>query len=399
MSSPKTPQRPRLLTPSFTALLVANVSFGYAFSSFFLLPKFMANELGAGPREVGLLLAAHGATIVVFLPLMGAAVDRFGRRAFMAAGALAMAGLTLCFPLVIEVGPLLFGLRIAQAAAFAMVFAAGGALAVDLAPPERLGQGIGLYGTSFLSMNAVATACSEALADSYGWHVAFFVAAGGALLSALLSLRVHEPLREAVDPARGETLAALARMPSTWRVAIVIALVGAALNAVFGFHQLYVLELGMTNVSLFFVAYTGAAVTVRFAFGHYIDHWGHRNVSLGALALYVLAVFGVAYVQELGLLLIGLGIGLAHGVFYPSFNAVVVAGAKPSMRGKVMGVFQASFQLGSAFGGVIFGVLAAQQGYPPVFITAAGGLVVAWVVLKLAPEGRSASAAGELSAE
>ncbi|MBW2267225.1 MAG: MFS transporter [Deltaproteobacteria bacterium] len=389
MQSTRRRQRPRLLTPSFTALLVANVCFGYAFSSFFLLPKFMANQLGAGPREVGFVLAAHGATIVILLPLIGAAVDRFGRRAFLTAGALAMAAITLCFPLVHEVGPLLYALRVAQAVAFAMVFAAGGALAVDLAPPERLGQGIGLYGTSFLSMNAVATACSEALAGSLGWPVAFAVAAGSALLSALLSLRVREPPRDPADVGTGDGLATLARRASTWRVAIVIGLVGAGLNAVFSFHQLYVLELGITNVSSFFVAYTAAAVTVRFVFGHYIDRWGHRNVSLAALTLYVFAVLGVAFVQELGLPLIGLGIGLAHGVFYPSFNAVVVAGAKPAVRGKVMGIFQASFQLGSAVGGIVFGTLAAREGYPPVFVAAAAGLAFAWVVLKLAPEGRN----------
>jgi MFS family permease len=130
-------------------------------------------------------------------------------------------------------------------------------------------------------------------------------------------------------------------------------------------------------------------VTVRFVFGHYIDRWGHRNVSLGALAIYVFAVLGVAFVQDLGLPLVGLGIGLAHGVFYPSFNALVVAGAKPSVRGKVMGIFQASFQLGSAVGGGVFGTLAARRGYPPVFVAAAAGLAVAWLVLKLAPEGKS----------
>ena len=42
-------ERPRLLTAGFAALLVANVCFGYAFSTFFLLPKFLALELGAPP--------------------------------------------------------------------------------------------------------------------------------------------------------------------------------------------------------------------------------------------------------------------------------------------------------------------------------------------------------------
>ncbi len=380
---------PRLLTPSFTALLVANVCFGYTFSSFFLLPKFMATVLDAGPREVGQLLAAHGATIVVLLPLFGAAVDRYGRRNFLLFGALLMAGLTACFPLVDEVGPLLFGLRIAQAAAFAVMFAAGGALAVDLAPPERLGEAIGFYGTSFLSMNAVATACSEALAARFGWNAAFWVATATALLSGLLMLRVKETHRgESID-RDGESLLALIRKASTWRVAVVIATVGAALTGVFNFHQLFVMELGISNVSRFFIAYTSAAVIVRFGFGHYIDRWGHRSVALGALVLYACAVFGVAHVAVLGLALLGAAIGLAHGVFYPSYNAVVVAGVAPSVRGKTMGLFQASFQLGGALGGILFGTLAARRGYPPVFMTAAAGLAVAWVLLWLAPEGRS----------
>ena len=381
---------PRLLTPSFTALLVANVCFGYTFSSFFLLPKFMATQLAAGPREVGLVMAAHGAAIVVLLPFFGAAVDRYGRRNFLLVGALWMAVLTACYPLVDSVGPLLFALRIAQAGAFAVMFAAGGALAVDLAPPERLGQAIGFYGTSFLSMNAVATACSELLAERFGWNTAFLVAATSAVLSGVLMLRVKETHRGAPTAAEGESLAALARAPSTWRVAVVIAAVGAALTGVFNFHQLYVMELGITNVASFFIAYTTAAVVVRFAFGHYIDRWGHRKVALGALVLYACAVFGVAHVATLGLPLLGVGIGLAHGVFYPSYNAVVVAGVPASVRGKTMGIFQASFQAGGAIGGIAFGTLAARRGYPPVFMTAAAALAFAWVLLKLAPDGREA---------
>lgn len=65
---------PPLLTPSFLALLVANVCFGYAFSSFFLLPKFMAAELAAGPVEVGGLVAAAGYPPVFTCAALGLAV-------------------------------------------------------------------------------------------------------------------------------------------------------------------------------------------------------------------------------------------------------------------------------------------------------------------------------------
>ena len=381
-------RRPRLLSPGFTALLVANVCFGYAFSSFLLLPKYLDVALGAGPAQVGTLTFVHGAVIVVFLPLIGAAVDRFGRRAFLTAGALVMAAASLGYVAVDEVGPLLYALRLVQGLAFAMVFAGGGALAVDLAPPERLGQAIGIYGLSFLSMNAVAPACVEQLAGLAGWRLAFATAAAGALLCALLSLRVSDPGTARGAAGNGATLLEVARRPSQAVSLLVIALVGCAMSAVFSFYQLYALQLGMQEVSSFFIAYSLAAITVRGGFGQWMDHWGLRRVSVAALALYVVVVLAVARLDLFGLSLTGALLGMAHGVFYPAFNGVVVAAAGAGERGKVMALFQAAFQVGMAGGGLGLGLLAAAAGYPAVFVTAAAGLAVALAAL-LAGRGRS----------
>ena len=76
-------ERNSLLSPDFTALLIAQASFGFAFSSFFLLPKFVNSQLGAGAFEIGLLTAVYGAVVIVFVPAMGALVDRHGRRNFL----------------------------------------------------------------------------------------------------------------------------------------------------------------------------------------------------------------------------------------------------------------------------------------------------------------------------
>lgn len=382
--------RVRLLSPGFTALLLANVCFGYAFSSFFLLPKFMVVALAAGPADVGLIAAVHGAVVVLTLPLAGVAVDRLGRCGFLTAGALVMAAASFAYPLVGEVGPLLYGLRAVQALAFAMVFAAGGALAVDLAPPERLGQAIGIYGLSFLSMNAVAPACVEHVASSWSWDAAFAAAGLGAVASALLSLRVREPARPDDGGGNGDGLLALAVRASQLRMLLVIALVGCAMSAVFAFHQLFALELGMQRVSDFFVAYSVAALTVRGGFGHLMDQWGLRRVSLAALALYACVVWATSQLGSIGLVPLGLGLGVAHGIFYPAFNAVAVSTARAAERGRVMALFQAAFQTGMATGGLGLGQLAERVGYAPVFQVAAAGLAVALLVLVASPEGRVA---------
>lgn len=393
MTTHATP-RPELFTRGFVALLVANAGFGYAFSSFFLLPKFMALALSAGPREVGWVTAAHGVVVVFALPPLGSAADRLGRRGFLTGGALLMAVASLGYSQVSEVGALLYGIRLVQGLAFAMAFAAGGALAVDLAPPSRLGQAIGIYGLTFLSMNAIAPACVEALASRAGWELAFSSAAAGALVCAALSRRIPEPRPAAGAAPAGAGLFAVAARASTLRVMAVIALVGCALSAVFQFHQLYAIELGMGRVSGFFAAYALTAVALRAGFGHLMDRWGLRRVSLGALGVYVAVVLSVARLDVIGLVPIGVGMGVAHGLFYPSFNAVAVGTARAGERAVVMAIFQAAFQVGMAGGGLGLGFLAARAGYPAVFETAAAGLLVALCVLGLSPEGRAAPTPG-----
>ena len=380
--------RPRLLTRRFSVLLVAQACFGYAFSSFFLLPKYLVLALSAGPEQIGYVTATHGVAAVVLLPLMGAAVDRFGRRGFLTAGALVMAAASLGFVFIDSVGPLIYALRAVQALAFAMAFAAGAALAVDEAPPERVGQAIGVFGLTFLSMNFVAPTIVEEVAARVDWSTAFATAAAGALLCAALSRRIRESRGK---PDGGEEVPGLlevAMRPSQLRILVVIGLVGTGWCAIFWFHQPYALELGIERLRGFFITYAAVAITVRVGFGHLMDRWGHRRVSLLALALYAGVVLAVVELRAIGLAAIGAGMGVAHGVFYPAFNAVAVNEAGARERGKVMALFQAAFNLGFSGGAVGFGLLAARAGYPAVFQVAAGCLLVAFLLLLASPEGR-----------
>ena len=66
-----------------------------------MLPKFMATELAAGPAEIGRVMAVYGVAVVISMPVIGAAVDRFGRREFLTFGALIMAVASLLFAAVV----------------------------------------------------------------------------------------------------------------------------------------------------------------------------------------------------------------------------------------------------------------------------------------------------------
>jgi predicted MFS family arabinose efflux permease len=102
---------------------------------------------------------------------------------------------------------------------------------------------------------------------------------------------------------------------------------------------------------------------------------GWQRVSVASLVLYGCVVTATARLDALGgwsLALVGGGLGIAHGLFYPSLNALAVAGCGRDERGKVMAIFQAAFTIGFAGGSYPLGILAEHAGYPAVFL--AGGL-------------------------
>lgn len=375
------PMKARLLTPRLATLLVAQACFGYAFSSFFLLPKFLATELGVGPAAIGLLNAAYGVAAVVSMFTMGVLVDRFGRRRFLTAGGLLMAVASLGYLAIDEMGPLIYALRILQALAFSMAFVAGATLAVDQAPPDRLGQAIGIFGLTMLCMNAVAPAAVEELAGRAGWGPAFATAAIGAMLCALLSRFVHEKPHVANPGVGLASLIRVSRRPEQICAALVISLVGGCFGGLFVFHQLYALELGITEVRIFFIAYACAAIFARLVLGSAGDRLGRLRVSAAMLVLYAAGAFGMTQLASIGLAPLGALLGLAHGLFYPTYNAVVVESGGADERGQIMALFQGWFNAGLAGGSLLLGLVADARGYPATFVLSGLGVLLALGVL------------------
>ncbi len=377
---------PPLFTRAFVAVLATQAAYGFSAASFFLLPKYLSAELGAGPGPIGIVAARYGAAAVLLMPAAGAWADRFGRLGFLRGGILLQGAASAGFVFVDEMGTLVYALRFLQGLSWALVFASGGAVVADHAPPARMGQAIGMFGVSMLVMNAIAPAATETMATRLGWAATFGLAAGACGVSLLLSAFVTDVRHERPPGvARGVLTAVAARPRSLWWMAIV-ATNGAAFGAMFTFSQPFALELGMENVSSFFVAYTIAAISVRIGFGPFVDRAGRYRVSLLSGLLYAAAVLSMAALEPGRLAWIGAVFGLAHGFFYPAFNALALEGAAPHERGLFMALFNTAFNAGWSGGGIALGALAETSGYPPVFLWSSALVLAGVVGLWLAPE-------------
>jgi MFS family permease len=360
---------PPLFTRDFALVLLTQVTFGVAFSSFLLLPKYVVTELQGSPSEVGYVSALAVVAAVLSSPLCGKLLDRGGRRPLMLAGCLLSGVAALAFLGVTHIGPYLYAVRALQGISYTLYFVAAGTLVADLAPAARLGQALGWFGSAALMMNAVATLLAERVAHDFGWHVVFAGAATTGFIGAAVTLFVREPRHQ----AKAVQLLQARRDVAGARLAVLLAAVagGAAFGAMSTFTQPLALSLGDANISPLFAGYTAMALAVRLLFGNLADRFGRARVSGAALALYSLVVAATAGLGHGWLGPVGMGFGLAHGMFYPSLNALALEGVRREERGTVGAHFNAAFNGGVFIVTFCFGHVAQAYGYRVVFLLVA----------------------------
>jgi len=360
-------------------VLCVQFCFGLSYSTFFLLPKFLAWQFHARADAIGAVAATALLASVLASPWTGAWLDSGSRRPFIGYGAL-VNGLCGCaFALVHAVSWPIFALRIVHGVSYGLVFNGIVTLATDLAPAKKLGQAIGLCGAASIVSNAVAPAIAESVADSHGWSWVFLLAGGAALVAALLSLGIREPKHAPVLVSEADSVAspsafALLREPERIGAFVCSAANGAAFGAMFTFAQPFALSLGASKVSPFFLGYTLVALSVRLFLGSWADAWGRRRVAFGAMVAYGLVASLTSLLRPNLLFACGAGLGLAHGLLYPSLNALAAEGVPRARRGAVMSYFFGCFGAGSALWVLGLGVVAKAYGYPVVFL--ATGLLI-----------------------
>jgi MFS family permease len=426
-ADPSKPELPPVWTKAFVTVVTTQMAFGYASSAFVLLPKYLSTELHASASDIGHVMAVTGLAAVAAIPFVGAAIDRFGRKPLVILGCVLTAIYSFGFLGVHELGLLMYALQMLGGVAFMIAFNAAGTLVTDQAPPERLGQAIGIFGASNMVMSAVAPGVGEVLAEGVGWHAMFMLSGGVALLALGLALRIEETspyhgaarARVALDDggagaADGDASVRLDSIPpipgglglhatfALWRRqlphSIAMATCGAGYGAISTFYQPHVIAQGAVHVSGFFIGFTIAAVGVRLLFGSLPDRVGRRRVSIGSFAGFASVALLMTQLTPDTLFLFGFLFGCAHGVFYPALSALCVEQAGVSERGRAMTLVMGSFRLGNVISALLLGWVAEAYGFPVVFVLAS---LVCWVgvaALHLAPaDDKRAQAMGAAS--
>jgi MFS family permease len=154
----------------FVTVLVDMIGFGIVLP---LLP-FYAEEFGATPLQVTLLIASYSAMQFVAVPIWGRLSDRLGRRPFIVASLFASAVSYLIFGLAGSL-TVLFLSRIAAGAAGGTISVAQ-AYVADTTGPEDRAHGLGMLGAAS-GLGILIGPAIGGYFSGFGYHVPGFIAA------------------------------------------------------------------------------------------------------------------------------------------------------------------------------------------------------------------------------
>ena len=352
--------RARLVTKEFVAVTLATGAFFIYIGMFVpLLPRFIEEELGAGELGIGLSVAMFALAAILVRPVIARLIEAHGRRIVMIGGALIAALGGLLMATVDSLGPLL-ALRGVAGIGEAALFVGAATLISDLAPPDRRAEAASYFSVAVFGGLGIGPVLGELVLGDDRYHLGFAVAAGFAVLAAVMSLAVADDRVAPVGPPLHER-SGLARYfhPAAVGPGLVLASGIAAFSVFSAFLPDHARSVGLAGSGGLFAAYSVVCLLLRVTGARLPERLGARRSVSIAFVTVAIAFTGLAlfpYVWALWASAVVIGVGMAF--MYPSLMALTVNRVPDGERPAAISSFTMFFEIGTVAGGLALGTVA-----------------------------------------
>lgn len=364
----------RLWTKPFIQMTVGML---FLFTGFYLLlptlPLYI-KHLGGSETQVGLAAGAFTLTAVVFRPMVGGLVDRYGRRAFYVWGLIFF---VLSMYLYDWVGSilLLLALRILHGASWAFSTTSIGTVITDLIPISRRGEGMGWYGMAMTVAMAIGPMLGTYIVSGYSFRTLFLVATGLSLIAFILAYMTRAPYQAKPSAGRIQLVE-----KSVLPVTAAIFFLAVAYGGITTFLPLFA-ESIRVNPGTFFLVYAVALTLIRPFAGKLSDRFGEAAVIIPSLVITAGALIVLSQSSGLsGLITAAILYGIGFGSAQPALQAATLRIAPENRRGAANASFMTAFDLGIGLGAILLGLVSESIGYAYLFTVTAVSVVVSLVI-------------------
>ena len=346
-----------------------------ALTSFYLLlsvtPMYAAGT-GAGSAGAGLVTSVLLLGTVAAELAAPSLMRRYGYWAMLVAGALLLGVPALA---LLPGGSLavIVAVSAVRGLGFGLCTVMTGALTAVLLPPDRRGEGLGLFGVVATAPGILALPGGVWLAGHTGMATVIVMAAATALVPLTvfrwLAVRPGDRLPEAAPTGSGRPDGLLAglRQPGQLRPFLIFAASTVAAGVVVSFLPLATGVSGNVAAAGLLVQALTATIS-RWWAGRRGDRTGHARLLVPALAIASLGMVTMIWLASpaaviAGMCLFGTGFGICQNATF----ALMIGRMPPSGAGTASALWNLAYDAGYGAGPAAFGLVVNHTGYPAAF--------------------------------
>lgn len=396
------PTTPRLMTSGFVLTWLVNFA---QYLVFYLLITTMAlyavQEFAASDAASGFASSAFvvGATIARLIA--GYCVDTFGRRRILLLSVFLV--VASCAGYFIDISfVFLIIVRIAHGIGYALVSTATMTIVQSIIPPTRRAEGTGYFALGSTLATALGPALGLFLAESFTYHLLFWVSlvtAGiGLILGLILSLHPEERKAAQAIPHSTRPTFSLQSIvaPAVVPIGVFMLLVGTSYAGILTYLLSYSQQRDITvGASYFFVAYAAAMLIMRFVLGRLQDRRGDNIVIYFGLVCFTSALVLLTFAdQDWQVVTAGVLTGLGYGTLMPASQAIAVRLVSPLRLGTGISTLLLLTDVGVGLGPVALGSLVSATSYGAMYLLLAGVTVLAGIFYFLVHGRRDSAKSG-----
>ncbi|WML39821.1 MFS transporter [Neobacillus sp. OS1-2] len=307
----------------FVVMFLVMVGFGIIIP---VLP-FYAEEIGANPTELGLLMAVYSLMQLIFAPLWGQVSDRIGRKPVMMIG---IAGLGLSFLIQAMSSELwmLFAARILGGILSSANMPTAMAYVADITTEENRGKGMGIIGAA-TGLGFVFGPAIGGIFSKISLSTPFYLASGSSFITLILVfILLKESKQKKSHTSKEKT--------SIWKafngavsvlffVQLLISLSLSGLEATFAYFAAK--KAGLDAIQLgyiFMIMGFGSAMVQGGLVGRLTKKYGESSVIQGGMIVSAIGFGLILLVHNFTTAAIYLTIfGLGNGVIRPSVSSLL----------------------------------------------------------------------------
>lgn len=347
--------------------MLASLGFGFLW---FALPIF-GKRLGASALEIGALFSVFTLVTVLLRPLVGRALDRFGRKWFFVAGLACYAAAMATFAAVSSLGTLYIA-RIIQGIGASLLWLSAYTIATDRMPTEERGHAVGRVDEALARGALVGAFLGFALLSflpgDQGWRWVFLVYAVAAALGAwqaLVKTPETRPLKAAPGKRSELNLRALLRLMA------IVFLAGISTAMITPLLLIFLQDKFTTDIATLAWAYVPAAVVASFLpsrLGRISDRFGRvAPMALGMVVSGAVSLLMPNLASMVWLVILWVVEAIGAAAAAPAQEAMVADLTGGDERGTGYGFFTFAASLGAVIGPLVGGWLYDNTGHAAPF--------------------------------